>query len=272
MKKNFFLIFYLLVAQLTNAQNLFDKTNSEKFAEYLFSSHQFNLAANEYEWLVFIDSTKDFYKQRLFDSYKYSNQLDLGIKRFDEIFPDNLHVKEPFASQYTDMLIYGNKYSLAEFYINNNAHLFDKSDFYKMNLKLFSKEWKPAQNLFTKNDTLALFKPYQPLMTSIDNLKLKHTGVAAILSMVVPGLGKAYVGEWKDGLISLMFVGASAFQAYRGFNENGVKSVSAWIFSSVTAGFYFGNIYGSVKSVKRYNNKKTDKIVNDAKVVFYSVH
>ena len=272
MKKYLLLLVALLLSQMISAQNLFDKSKSEKFADYLFSSHQFNLAANEYERLVFLDSTKDFYKQRLFDSYKYSNQLDLGIKRFDELFPDNLNVKEPFASQYTDMLIYGSKYSLAEFYINNNAHLFDKSDFYKMNLKLFNKEWKPAQNLFTKNDTLALFKPYQPVMTSIDNLKLKHTGVAATLSAVVPGLGKAYAGEWKDGLISLLFVGASAFQAYRGFHENGVKSVSAWIFSGVTAGFYFGNIYGSVKSVKRYNNRKTDKIVNDAKAVFYSLH
>ena len=40
------------------------------------------------------------------------------------------------------------------------------------------------------------------------------------------------------------------------FNEKGIESVYGWIMGTLSVGFYIGNIYGSVKSARLYNNNQ----------------
>jgi hypothetical protein len=91
-------------------------------------------------------------------------------------------------------------------------------------------------------------------------IKLKSPFLAASMSAIVPGSGKFYTRDWKDGLIGLLTVGASAYQSVRGFQRRGVSSGYGWVFGGLATGFYFGNIYGSVQSAKRYNKKKKQNI------------
>jgi hypothetical protein len=58
--------------------------------------------------------------------------------------------------------------------------------------------------------------------------------------------------------------------SYRGFSKKGVKSANGWIFGSLTVGFYFGNIFGSYKAAKNYNQIEYDKLYNEAKAAVYS--
>ena len=60
----------------------------------------------------------------------------------------------------------------------------------------------------------------------------------------------------------MLFVAANAWQAYRGFNEHGIKSTYGWTFASLSASFYIGNIFGAVKAAKRYNKNKRNEIDN----------
>lgn len=84
--------------------------------------------------------------------------------------------------------------------------------------------------------------------------------IAGALSTFIPGAGKVYAGKWKDGLVSLLFVGANAYTAYRGFSSTGIRSPYGWLFGGLSAGFYIGNIYGSQKAARIYNHELESKI------------
>ena len=83
------------------------------------------------------------------------------------------------------------------------------------------------------------------LLRRYDALPRKSPLLAAALSMVVPGLGRVYLGRWPDGLISFLLVGTTAALAAQGFYEEGQGSVRGWILGGVAALLYAGNVYGS---------------------------
>jgi TM2 domain-containing membrane protein YozV len=91
----------------------------------------------------------------------------------------------------------------------------------------------------------------------------KSPFVAGTLSTILPGAGKVYAGRWKDGLVSLLFVGANAYSAYRGFSSGGIQSPYGWLFGGLSAGFYIGGIYGSQKAARIYNHTLEAKIKSD---------
>ena len=97
----------------------------------------------------------------------------------------------------------------------------------------------------------------------------KSPFLAGAFSTIIPGSGKFYTGDWKDGIISLVMVSAIAYQAYRGFDRAGVSSVYGWIYGTIAAGFYLGNIYGSVKSAQRYNKRKAENLGKRIEESFY---
>jgi TM2 domain-containing membrane protein YozV len=78
-----------------------------------------------------------------------------------------------------------------------------------------------------------------------DALPRKSPALAAALSMVVPGLGRVYIGRWPDGLMSFLLIGTTAFLAAQGFYAEGQGSVRGWILGGVAGLLYAGNVYGS---------------------------
>jgi hypothetical protein len=91
-------------------------------------------------------------------------------------------------------------------------------------------------------------------------IKFKSPFIAAGFSAIIPGTGKFYTKNWSDGIFSMLFVAGNAWQAYRGFNEHGVRSAYGWAFAGLSASFYIGNIFGSAKAAKRYNKNKKNEI------------
>lgn len=69
--------------------------------------------------------------------------------------------------------------------------------------------------------------------------------LAATLSALVPGLGRAYVGRWQDGAMSLALTATPAYFAIGGFQRDGVQSVRGWLLGTTAAVFYLANVYGS---------------------------
>lgn len=54
-----------------------------------------------------------------------------------------------------------------------------------------------------------------------------------------------------------------AYQSYRGFSDKGSKSVIGWVYGGLTSVLYLGNLYGSGKAVKNYNQKQARKYEED---------
>jgi TM2 domain-containing membrane protein YozV len=83
------------------------------------------------------------------------------------------------------------------------------------------------------------------LVRRYDALPRKSPVLAAALSMVVPGLGRVYLGRWPDGLMSFLLVGTTALLSAQGFYAEGEGSVRGWILGGVAGLLYAGNVYGS---------------------------
>lgn len=84
-------------------------------------------------------------------------------------------------------------------------------------------------------------------------LHLKSAGLAGALSAVVPGSGKVYAGRPWDGLSSLFMIGILAWQAYEGYEKDGLVSGRCMAFGLLGSAFYTGNVYGSVNAARLYN-------------------
>jgi TM2 domain-containing membrane protein YozV len=91
------------------------------------------------------------------------------------------------------------------------------------------------------------------------NLSKKNEFLAGFMSAIVPGSGKIYAKRQKDGIISLITILVSSWQAYDGFKKDGIKSVKGWIYSTLSTFFYLGNIYGSIVAVKIHNQQVENK-------------
>jgi len=86
--------------------------------------------------------------------------------------------------------------------------------------------------------------------------------LAGVMSGIIPGSGKFYARDWKNGLISLVFIGVLGYQSYYGFNQKGLESGLGWVYGTLGFGFYIGNVVGSVSSANRYNAQKNQKLIN----------
>ena len=85
------------------------------------------------------------------------------------------------------------------------------------------------------------------------NRKTKSPVIAGLLSAIVPGAGKFYLGKIGQGTMSLMTSTIFALQAYEGYRKDGPKSASFIVFGSIFSVFYVANIWGSVVAVKVEN-------------------
>ena len=92
----------------------------------------------------------------------------------------------------------------------------------------------------------------------------KSPALAGIMSAVIPGSGKMYVGEWADGITGFLLTSLFAYLAYDNFkNEHNSR---AWIFTGIGAFFYAGNIYGSTAAAQIFNARIDFEFQNGLKL------
>ncbi len=267
LKISFLFIFSLIFNISVKAQDLHDLEHSLKFANYLFASQQYALSAEEYERVIYLDSTNNHAILKLLQSYRLANKSQTAEQRFITLFqPQIYNVQNNIGKEYITNLILNKKFAETYNYIEKNKNL-DKSykETYQLACLLLQKKrnlaFDYAKNYKTtnepKNANLHL------LAVQYKHAKYKKAWLAAGLSYFIPGLGKVYTKDWKDGLMSFLLVGLNSWQAYRGFSRCGGNSRYGWIFAGIATSFYFSNIYGSYKSAKRYNKRLDDEIYNE---------
>lgn len=253
-------IFFFFILGILRAQNedLYNLENSNKYARYLLASRQYNLAAEEFERLVFMDKESDEFKNLLIVAYYKTGNRTKTIERIRQLYDNNLiNMPETISGKYLVLLQESDSLPQVLHYLDAGINIknTDKSLFRWSNLML-SKAYKQAKSFAETQQELANNKEILRINDFALQQKHKSPWVAGSLSAVVPGLGKVYTGNYVDALMSFIFVGGNAYQAYRGFEKNGKKSAFGWIFGSIATGFYIGNIFGSAKAAIRFNNLK----------------
>ncbi|WP_300461081.1 tetratricopeptide repeat protein [Desulfobacula sp.] len=87
-------------------------------------------------------------------------------------------------------------------------------------------------------------------LNTIDQLKQKRPAVAGGLSLI-PGGGFFYCERYRDALVSFLLNTSLMFAAYQSFEND--NEFLGGVISFVEAGFYAGNVYGSVASAHKFN-------------------
>lgn len=267
MLKILFPIFILFFMVQAKGQDIHDLNHSKQFADYLFKTRQYSLAAEEYERIVFMDSVNVQNKYLLILSYRKAKEYNQALNRFTFFFKDIRTMPVNFAEEYAKLLLLTKQADSAFNFLSMNHSL--NTEFkqnYQLAALLLQKKWddsfKYARSYPLTNEKMN--SRLHLLAFETKRIKYKKPVTAALLSAIVPGSGKFYTKNWKDGIIAMSFVGVNAWQAYRGFKKYGKNSTYAWIFAGLSASFYIGNIYGSAKSANKYNKKLDDELYKKA--------
>lgn len=244
--------------------SLFSFSNSSQYAHHLFSIGDYHTAFTEYKRLTFLDSLNVEFKTNSLAAAYLSGQYLEGIKQArtyytsDSLFPNSVARAYIHLLFKVDAPLRLQTFLSANNYLNPN----DKT-FYSAANQMLDNRMAEAQLLLGKvsiEQESGSIQDLRAILIQENRFKPKSAGLAGIMSAIVPGSGKAYAGQWKDGLLSFVYVGLSAFQSYRGFNERGIESAYGWIFAGVSTGFYAGNIYGSVRAIHKRRNNHRDQI------------
>ncbi len=258
-------IFLLFISLSGFSQDIFTPKNSEKYADYLLKSGQYELAAKEYERLVFFSPESDSMKTLLLRSYRLADQTDLALQRLQGIYPEIAQIPYSPAVEISKLYFIKRDWNAAsEFWNSNNSLSSDDKSLLKTTVLIFENDFSKARETIkgVKNEENPLGIAYKSILEK--ETHKKSPALAAMISMVLPGSGKAYSKNWKDGIVSLFFTAGMSIQAYRSFNKHGFNNYRGWIYSGIGFGFYLGNIYGGVKSTKDYNRKKINTLQHEA--------
>jgi len=257
-------IIQCLVIQ-AKGQNLYDFEHSREYAAFLLQSRQYKLAAMELERLHFMQPQNTEFRRDLIRAYRYSGQYSQGLDRLEKWSPEYRNDSSLFTESLKLNLLNGN--FRETLYSLNGQNIINESDenYYRLSGLALMKNWNGAfEFIGSVNDSgQDGFNSLSSKVEQYSQIKFKKPGAALALSAVIPGLGKIYSNDWKDGLISFLFVATNAFQAYRGFSKDGVTSVYGWVFGTLSFGFYAGNLYGSWKSARDYNSRSEEALYHE---------
>ncbi len=257
------LIFIAIVAiPSLYAQDIYDKKHSKKYANFLFMSTEYRLAVNEFERVVFMDKDDEEAKLHLLKSYRLSQQYDKGLKRSTYFYPFVTQMPQEIFIEYAKMLLLTKSFTQLDALLNLPLRLSsDNLCLLKSASCISQANWRDAENYVSKiQESNEYYKPLSLLVQEGKNINYKSPLLSGALSALVPGMGKVYLGYWRDGLLALLATGVSSWQSYRGFNKEGISSVYGWIYGCLSVGLYIGNVYGSVKAANKYNYVKNHEI------------
>jgi tetratricopeptide (TPR) repeat protein len=262
------LIFYVAVSLKGEDSNFeyFKPENIRSFAEYLFEDGQYLRAIGEYQRYLFAadsfpgNADSIFFKIAL--CYRFSENYKKSISYFQKItseyresgLRDEAYLGMGICNSLSDSYEESNKI-LKSYFLSDLSKDVDPRVKQLIVLNHIQKrEWNEAIKFLNEEDSISNW-----LLTFVEkgqNLPKKNRYVSGLFSAVIPGSGKYYCNRPIDGFHSFVTVGITSWQAYEGFDEDGIHSVKGWIFGVLGGIFYLGNIYGSVVSADIYNEEQ----------------
>jgi len=262
-----FTIFFLIPLTVYSQSSSFDFHSPEsikKFADHLFCEGDYLRAIEQYD-LIYQNPDNDTIEFKVMLGYS-----ELGLYSKSNALFESCNYESIF---YPDCYLLSLK----------NELILEKHEFEYPSIPSFdSSQWKSFGRLFAismlysdepvvpKEEFLPIFdKEEQSTVSLLYDYRFeppyKSPSLAGILSAIIPGSGKMYVGEWGDGITALLTTSLFAFLAYDNFRAD--HMTRAWIFTGLGAFFYAGNIYGSVASAQIFN-ARIDFEFNDGLKLF----
>lgn len=253
MIKILFLILFLCSSIISQQINFNSPENIKLFADYLFCDKDYLRAIDEYKkYLLLADNDSVEFKiamgySNINDQINASNRFSLTKKSSPFYEQSKMEMLKSIYLQNRDSSFY----SAAEMIINSQSIYSINAYRLKNTSILLSNNELPGKEKFLipfENDEKNTLSGFYDLKK---NPPYKSEILAGILSTLIPGSGKIYTQEYGDGITAFILTGLFAYLAYTNFEHD--HQTRAWIFTAIGAGFYVGNIYGSVASAQIFN-------------------
>jgi hypothetical protein len=229
--------------------------NIKQFADFLFCDKDYLRAIDEYEkYLKTIDDDTIQFKIAL--GYSLINDQNNAIQKFSLIINSSpfyeqskIEKLKSLLLQNTDSLFY---LSANELINSNSPYSNNANRLNNTSLLLIEKELPEKEKFLIPfvNDEKSILNNFYD---SKKNPPYKNEVLAGILSAIIPGAGKIYTENYGDGITAFLLTGLFSYLAYTNFEHD--HQTRAWIFTALGAGFYAGNVYGSIASAQIFNAK-----------------
>jgi hypothetical protein len=263
MKNNIlFLLFVISITAFSQQVDFNSPQNIKLFADYLYCEKDYLRAIDEYEKYSIVE-VNDTVQFKIALAYSRMNDVESSLKIIDQIKETSVFYEESFSEklkllfiQNDDSVFYrfaGKIVAADKKYqkLYNIYGLLNEVKFHKKENFLFpfDEEEKATLNLFYDSK---INPPY------------KSELIAGMLSTLIPGSGKIYTEDYGDGITVFLLTGLFTYLAYTNFEHD--HYTRAWIFTALGAGFYGGNIYGSIASAQIFNAKVNFDFENGLKL------
>ncbi|MBK8701587.1 MAG: hypothetical protein IPN29_19370 [Saprospiraceae bacterium] len=262
MQKMLVFICLMLIKLTIVAQDLKkDSLQMSGFARFLYDQNLYEFAAQEYERLTYLYPLDKHHLIMLLKSYRKLNQYDKIEQKGSTLSLDD----DQILKEYLLSLALNEQADVAELIYSQHPNVLSSSDARRLELdfKVMKQDWSAADQLYHKFGIQDA--GYYALIRKGIAQKYKSPWKAGLLSGILPGSGRLYAKDTKDGIISFIFIATTTYQAYRRFSKGGIKSAGGWIYGGFATGFYIANIYGSVNAAKKYNKQQKAKLHAEGK-------
>ena len=255
----------LIYAQ-TNYNDLFSPVNRKAYGDYLFCEQDYLRAIEEYEE-VLNQVKNDTLQYRIGLSHFYLGNHNLAQSCFEKLF-NYSSFSDDAKLEYLRSAFYNNDYRVFREIVNEKKLELQK---YSNNVKrlstfshLMDDSTIPDETKFLSSFDLVDQESVRQFYIWKENPPYKSPTKGAIMSAIVPGLGKVYANEIGDGITGFLLTGLFTYLAIDKFQKN--QTTSAWLFTAAAAFFYGGNIYGSATAVQNYNASIKFNFDNEVKL------
>lgn len=270
------LLLYFFIAQSIFSQHSLSETDFP-FIEYLISREEYDAALkllnhiDEKDQTITFSDSLNYLKGWAYYSKK---QLDQSTEFLNKVSSTSAYYsKSRLFSSY-------NKIHLKEY---NNAYLNLSSfsaitpedsifkNFLYAGLSLLKREY----NQYESHIKLLPLNYYgikkeiekiEEIKNALTNYKKKSATLAGLMSAIIPGSGKIYLGKTGQGISSMLLVTGLGFVTAENVIKKGPTAFSSLFFASTFSFFYIGNIYGTVKLT--HIAEKEFNTYQDAKILF----
>ena len=231
--------------------------NRLSFANHLFCEGDYLRAIDEYK---FVQSTKEqsktntLLKMKIGLAFQKLGRFEEAQMNFTQLF-NTKEFEDEAKFEFCRSLYLSGKFEILE------KRFKDQMD-YESPYLAFTKKLINLPKLYSSyeiKDSSKFFESFDD-QESVEilkfyirkqNLEPKSPVLAAILSGVIPGLGKIYTENYGDGITALLVTGLLTFLTVDNFNAD--HNFRGWLFGGLAAYFYAGNVYGSAASADLYN-------------------
>lgn len=263
MKHAVIIILFALAANTVKGQNLYDTTHTKIFAQYLYNTQQYKFAAEEYSRLAESSCSNYLdYALKSIECYEIVYDYKNAILQFEKHILPQGNIDSTFFFNYVKLLVKNHQYQSAYLYCDSvKAPYTTKSYNIKYGLSVIEGYQPPASQ--------ELIIPELKALADRD-IKQKRMFPAITMSAIVPGSGRIYCGYVREGIFAMLRSCFDYLHVVYGFRKYGFRDPYPLFFGTLSVCFYIGNIFGTAKSVKKYNT--LNKTNRDAQIIDYMYH